>query len=131
LVQRRALKKYHSGGLWTNACCTHPYPGESETNAANRRLMEEMGMACELKKLFRFIYFEPLDNELSEHELDHVFLGFSNQTPEINRDEVMEYKFISFNDLKNAVDTKPEEFTAWFKKIYERVFKDMEGIGEH
>jgi isopentenyl-diphosphate Delta-isomerase len=130
LLQRRALEKYHSAGLWTNTCCTHPYPGETEAQAASRRLMEEMGISCTVMKLFSFIYLEPLDNALFEHELDHVFLGFSDQVPEINRDEVMEYRYVGYSNLKEDVSENPEAYTAWFKRIYERVFKQMGGMEE-
>lgn len=91
LLQRRALHKYHSGGLWTNTCCSHPYPGESDIDAATRRLNEEMGMFSEVKELFSFIYKEKLDNELTEHELDHVFIGVTDTIPTINKEEVAEY----------------------------------------
>src|SRR5690606_3613335 len=88
LLQKRALQKYHSNGLWTNTSCSHPFPGESNLDAANRRLFEEMGIKAGLTEIFTFIYKEQLDNELTEHELDHVFFGISDVEPEINPDEV-------------------------------------------
>ena len=121
LLQRRALTKYHSGGLWTNACCTHPLPNESNTDAANRRLKQEMGMSVSLKELFSFTYKETLDNELTEHELDHVFIGTTDLTPNINADEVAEYKYISYDDLIHDIQNNPSNYTVWFKKIIERV----------
>jgi isopentenyl-diphosphate delta-isomerase len=121
LLQRRALTKYHSGGLWTNACCTHPLPNESNTDAANRRLKQEMGMSVSLKELFSFTYKETLDNELTEHELDHVFIGTTDLTPKINADEVAEYKYISYDDLIHDIQNNPSNYTVWFKKIIERV----------
>jgi isopentenyl-diphosphate delta-isomerase len=121
LLQRRALTKYHSGGLWTNACCTHPLPNESNIDAANRRLKEEMGMHGSLKELFNFTYKETLDNELTEHELDHVFIGTTDLTPNINADEVAEYKYISYDDLIRDIQNNASNYTVWFKKIIERV----------
>ncbi|MBV5284232.1 MAG: isopentenyl-diphosphate Delta-isomerase [Paludibacter sp.] len=121
LLQRRAFNKYHSGGLWTNACCTHPFPNESNIDAANRRLKEEMGMHCALKELFSFTYKEALDNELTEHELDHVFIGTTDLIPNINSDEVAEYKYISCDDLIRDIQKNPNNYTVWFKKIIERV----------
>jgi len=121
LLQRRALNKYHSAGLWTNTCCSHPLPGESNTHAANRRLMEEMGLQCELIELFNFTYHENFENGLTEHELDHVFLGVCNQLPEINTDEVIEYKYSDYNSVKNDILQNPENHTVWFRKIYEVV----------
>lgn len=121
LLQRRALGKYHSNGLWTNTCCSHPYPNETSIDAANRRLVEEMGMKCQLKELFSFTYKEVLDNELTEYEFDHVFVGISDEEPIINLDEVMEWKYINFIDLKKDIELNPNNYTVWFKKIFERV----------
>jgi len=125
LLQRRALHKYHSNSLWTNTCCSHPFPNETSLQAAHRRLQEEMGMECDLKEIFHFIYKEKLDNELTEHELDHVFVGFSESEPKINPDEVMEWERISFDELKSKVNLHPELFTVWFKAIYERVHEQL------
>lgn len=123
LLQRRALSKYHSQGLWTNACCTHPFPGESNVDAASRRLMEEMGLSSDLRKLFHFTYIEKLDNELTEHELDHVFVGVTDDLPKINTDEVMDYKYIDFKDLNEDIKRNPQNYTVWFRMIFERVQK--------
>lgn len=121
LIQKRALDKYHSKGLWTNTCCTHPYPGESAAIAALRRLVEEMGMTCDLDYLFSFIYREKLDSKLTEHELDHVFLGRSDELPKINRKEVEDWKYISFDDLHNDILISRTAYTYWFREIYEKV----------
>ena len=121
LIHRRANDKYHSSGLWTNACCTHPYPKETNREAANRRLMEEMGMQCTLNELFSFKYKEKLDNELTEHEYDHVFLGITDENPIINTDEVMDWKYITYNHLKEDIEINASMYTAWFKKIVENV----------
>jgi len=121
LLQRRALSKYHSAGLWTNTCCTHPLPNESNIDAANRRLRQEMGMQCQLKEIFSFTYKEALDNELTEHEFDHVFIGISNFVPRINPKEVADFKYVSYNDLTLNIINNPTLYTVWFKKIIERV----------
>ncbi len=128
LLQRRALNKYHSGGLWTNASCSHPYPGETNLEAANRRLMEEMGLNASLKELFHFIYKAELDNELNEHEFDHVFFGITDREPKINADEVKEWRYISYNHLIKEIADEPENFTVWFKEIYKRLQAEVSDI---
>lgn len=121
LLQQRADDKYHSNSLWSNTCCTHPLPDESNLDAAHRRLSEEMGLSCELTYVFHFIYEEPLDNELTEHELDHVFIGFSDEEPRLNPLEVMDYCYIDFMDLRKDLQNHPEKYTVWFRKIVEPV----------
>jgi len=121
ILQRRAFNKYHSNGLWTNTCCSHPYPNESSLAAANRRLTEEMGIDCKLTELFSFKYKEPLDNELTEHEFDHVFIGISDEFPRMNQNEVVDCKVISYLDLHLDVISNPDSYTVWFKIIYERI----------
>ncbi|MBN1108311.1 MAG: isopentenyl-diphosphate Delta-isomerase [Bacteroidales bacterium] len=121
ILQRRALGKYHSNGLWTNTCCTHPEPGETNKDAATRRLKEEMGITTELRELFSFIYRETLDNDLTEYELDHVFYGVTDNIPLINREEAEEWKTISFSDLHADITENPSSYTCWFRKIYLRV----------
>jgi isopentenyl-diphosphate Delta-isomerase len=121
ILQRRALDKYHSNGLWTNTCCTHPYPGESSVDAASRRLVEEMGIKCTLTELFTFIYKEKLNNELTEHELDHVFFGISDEKPVINTTEVEEWEAIPYSELHDDIQKNPSDYTYWFKEIYQKV----------
>lgn len=121
LLQQRAEHKYHSGNLWSNTACTHPFPGEKTAVAASRRLQEEMGMNCEIKKAFHYIYKAKLDDNLVEYEFDHIFIGFSDELPKINKDEVMNYKFISSNSLIDDIKNDPEKYTAWFKKLVEKV----------
>ncbi len=128
LIQQRAADKYHSGGLWTNTCCSHPLPGESNIDAANRCLIEEIGVDCILSEIFSFIYNEELDNELTEHELDHVFYGYSDQLPLINSNEVMNYRYINYSDLKNEILRNPDQYTVWFKKVFEQVNHRIEKI---
>jgi isopentenyl-diphosphate delta-isomerase len=114
LLQRRAFGKYHSEGLWTNTCCSHPFPGEAILDAGKRRLKEEMGMEIKLKELFKFVYKASLDNELIEHELDHVLIGFSDDTPHLNLEEVSAFKWMSLETIKEDIQVNPEQYTAWF-----------------
>jgi isopentenyl-diphosphate delta-isomerase len=122
LLQRRALTKYHSAGLWTNTCCSHPRPGENTLDAANRRLKEEMGMSAPLEHKLSFIYKTPFDNGLTEHELDHVYFGTSDNLPLINTNEVDSYRYVSIPELKKEIAAHPENFTSWFKIVLEKVF---------
>lgn len=115
LLQRRAQSKYHSGGLWTNTCCSHPSPGETIPDAANRRLQEEMGMRCDMDFAFSFIYRAELDGGLTEHEFDHVMLGYSDVVPQLNPDEADEYRYTSLEKLEEEINVNPNFFTAWFK----------------
>ena len=119
LLQRRAKKKYHSGLLWTNTCCSHPRPEEKLLDACNRRLSEEMGIQCNLEHQFSFVYQVSLDNELSEHELDHVFFGISDLEPIINHDEVSEWRYQSLESIEIEMKNYPQLFTEWFKIILE------------
>ncbi len=117
LLQQRANSKYHSGGLWTNTCCSHPRPGESVSAAATRRLKEEMGIELKLNNIGSFIYRAELDKELIEHELDHVFTGRFDETPIINTHEVADWKFISIANLEKDLTANPSHYTEWFKII--------------
>lgn len=123
LLQKRALDKYHSGGLWTNTCCSHPSPGEEVLAAAKRRLIEEMGICAPIEVISSFIYKATFENGLIEHEFDHMLIGRYNDKVEINLVEVMDYKWISITDLNEEVSKHPEEFTIWFLKIYKQVFE--------
>jgi len=115
LLHRRAIEKYHSPGLWTNTCCSHPMPDENVLAAAHRRLMEEMGMQCTLFKSFDFIYHAHLDKNLIEHEFDHVFFGRSNENPIANPVEVCEWKWMALYDVFIDVQMHPLKYTEWFK----------------
>lgn len=121
LLQQRAETKYHSGGLWTNTCCSHPRPEEETLDAAFRRMEEEMGMSCVLEPVFQFTYKAALDKGLWEHEFDHVFIGRTNALPEINPEEVMAYRYASIDDLRAEISAHPERFTVWFKIAFDRV----------
>ena len=129
LLQRRARTKYHSGGLWTNTCCSHPRPGESYYSAARRRLNEEMGFDCELTGLFRFIYHTQLDNNLFEHELDQVFIGHYNGQPTPNPSEVDDWKWMNVGVLKQDVQKSPDNYTYWFKLALDRVVEQSQKVG--
>lgn len=115
LIHRRAIDKYHSGGLWTNTCCSHPRPGERDRDAAGRRLEEEMGFRCDLQKVTTFIYRAEFDNGLIEHELDHIWTGRYNAVPLPDPAEVAEWKYIAIKDLLEEMKNHPEQFTVWFK----------------
>lgn len=117
LLQQRALNKYHSSGLWTNTCCSHPYPNEVVLEAANRRLVEEMGIQAKLDFAFKFIYKAKLDHELTEHEWDHVFLGKYNGKPKINPDQVNDWKWMNLGVLKKDISDNPQNYTVWLLKI--------------
>ena len=121
LLQQRASHKYHSQLMWSNAACTHPYQGELTRDAANRRLFEEMGMKAKLTRLFSFQYKATLDTGLIEHELDHVFIGQTDDLPQVNTEEVASYKYISFHVLSKDVKNNPTRYTPWFQLLIDRV----------
>lgn len=118
ILQKRASSKYHSGGLWTNTCCSHPKPGECTLEAAERRLQEEMGFRTTLKKLFHFTYMEEFENGLTEHEFDHVFVG--EYIGELNPDpeEVEEIRYINLDRLEKEMSERPSEFTIWLRHAF-------------
>jgi isopentenyl-diphosphate delta-isomerase len=121
LLQQRSLNKYHSPGLWTNTCCSHPRENETTIEAANRRLKEEMGLACTLDKKFHFVYKVSFNNGLTEHEFDHVLFGISNRAPTINTHEVLSWKYLSIDAIEQELALKPEQFTEWFKICFDKV----------
>ncbi|QCX02269.1 isopentenyl-diphosphate Delta-isomerase [Aggregatimonas sangjinii] len=125
MLQQRAAHKYHSPLLWTNTCCSHQRVGETNIMAGKRRLQEEMGFSVDLKELFSFVYKAPFDNGLTEHELDHVMIGRSNDGPLINKDEVADWKWMKPVDVKNDISNNPEVYTAWFKIIFERFYDHL------
>ena len=123
MLQQRALHKYHSPGLWTNTCCSHQRDGESNLQAGKRRLQEEMGFVTDLKETTSFIYKAPFDNGLTEHELDHIMLGYYNEKPIINKEEVEDWKWMPLEDVKVDISNKPELYTEWFKIIFEKFYQ--------
>ena len=121
LMQQRHVDKYHSRELWSNACCSHPAPGESTPEAANRRLMQEMGLTTELSKLFVFKYMAPMEDDLKEHEVDHVFWDISKELPLPNPEEVQDYRYMHFEEIDQEIKLNPGIYTEWFKMIYREV----------
>jgi len=123
LLQRRALNKYHSAGLWTNTCCSHPKPDEDILLSAHRRLKEEMGFDCELKEIFTFKYKALFANGLIEHEFDHVFIGHYEKNPNPDPDEVYSYEWVDLPTLSKKIKTNPEQYTEWLKICFEKLVK--------
>ena len=119
LLQKRASSKYHSGGLWTNTCCSHPREGEDTLDAANRRLDEEMGIKTSLRKVYDFIYKAELDNQLTEHEFDHVFYGVCDRDPILNKDEAEDFKWVDMETLNNDIMKSEDNYTVWFRIAFE------------
>jgi len=126
MLQQRAHQKYHSPLLWTNTCCSHQREGETNIEAGSRRLFEEMGFKTELKELFHFIYKAPFDNGLTEHELDHVMIGYYNENPNINTEEVEAWKWMKIEDVKTDIQKQPEIYTVWFKIIFDKFYHYLE-----
>ncbi len=125
LLQQRAADKYHSPNLWTNTCCSHQRDRETNIDAGKRRLQEEMGFACDLKEVFWFVYKAPFDNGLTEHELDHVMVGFYNNNPVINKEEVESFKWMTLGNVKIDMKNHPENYTEWFKIIFKEYYQRL------
>lgn len=123
MLQKRAKSKYHSGGLWTNTCCSHPRSNETVVEAAKRRMQEEMGFVCEVEEKFSFVYKAKLDNELTEHEYDYVLFGNYNEAPKLNPEEAESYRFMSIDEVKKQITEHPQNYTEWFKICFPRVFE--------
>lgn len=123
MLQQRALSKYHSPGLWTNTCCSHQRDGETNLEAGKRRLMEEMGFVTTLTEKTSFIYKAPFDNGLTEHELDHIMVGYFNTAPKINKEEVEDWKWMPLEAVKADIKEQPELYTAWFKIIFDKFYQ--------
>ena len=125
MLQQRAFQKYHSPGLWTNTCCSHQREGESNIEAGKRRLKEEMGFVTELQETISFIYKAPFDNGLTEHEFDHVMIGYYNSEPKININEVADWKWMSLENVRLDIKNHPENYTAWFKIIFDKFYQHI------
>ncbi len=125
MLQQRAAEKYHSPLLWANTCCSHQRNGEGSLEAGKRRLKEEMGFVCDLEEKFTFIYKAPFDNGLTEHELDHVMVGYYNGVPKVNPDEVAGYKWMQLDVVKVDIDQNPEIYTEWFKIIFKEFYNQL------
>lgn len=121
LLQKRSAEKYHGGGLWTNACCSHPLPEEGIESAASRRLFEELGFTTPLKKLFSFTYEAEVENGLIEHEFDHVFIGVYDQKVKVDPSEVADYAYEDMERIKWAIENQPSKFTSWFKLAFPKI----------
>ena len=117
LLQKRAVGKYHSGGLWTNTCCSHPLPGESINEATRRKLIQEMGIDLNPEFAYKFIYKTNLDDNLIEYECDYVFIGTFDGNPIINDEEAEDWKFIDLSSLRTDIKENPDAYTYWFKLI--------------
>lgn len=128
LLQKRALTKYHSGGLWSNTCCGHPRPGEPLLAAARRRLTEEMGIDCDCRELFSFVYRAELDHDLSEHEYDHVLMGRYSRDPRPAPEEVCDWQWIAPGALQYDMQRRPERYTYWLRRSLNAVM--MHGAGQ-
>ncbi len=126
MLQQRAADKYHSPLLWTNTCCSHQRQGETNLEAGTRRLYDEMGFRTELKELFHFIYKAPFDNGLTEHELDHVMIGYYNEDPVLNKAEAESWKWMSVEDIKADMALHPEVYTIWFRIIFDEFYHYLE-----
>jgi isopentenyl-diphosphate delta-isomerase len=126
MLQQRASHKYHSPLLWTNTCCSHQRVGETNLEAGRRRLQEEMGFEVSLKELFHFIYKAPFDNGLTEHELDHVMIGYYNGQPNINPEEVENWKWMGIEEIRKDMTENPEIYTVWFKIIFDEFYHYIE-----
>lgn len=121
LLQQRALTKYHSAGLWTNTCCSHPRPGETLDDAVTRRLIEEMGITAKVSKAFDFIYQAELPDHLNEHEFDHVFIGNYDDEVRPNHLEVANFVYQSIEEVAANLQSHPEKYTVWFKIAFPKV----------
>jgi len=121
LLQQRAINKYHSGGLWTNACCSHPQPGEETTASARKRLKEEMGFEIPVSKIFDFVYKTKFDNGLTEYEFDHVFAGEYQGKVNYDKEEVMDFSYKSMKEIKDSLNSDPEKYTSWFHLAFPKI----------
>ncbi len=126
LIQQRAGHKYHSPGLWSNTCCSHPRKGESTFAAAHRRMKEELGFDCAIEKAFEFRYNSEVGNGLIENEYDHIYIGYTDKIPQINPEEVQDYRFISIDKLADRLETEPTAFTAWLKLAFPVLLEHMD-----
>ena len=126
MMQQRAACKYHSPLLWTNTCCSHQRVGESNIEAGKRRLFEEMGFVTELKDVVSFIYKASFDNGLTEHEFDHVLVGTYNENPNINIDEVNNFKWMTLEQVKVDMELNPDIYTEWFKIIFDKFYEHLQ-----
>lgn len=128
LLQQRATGKYHSAGLWTNACCSHPRPGEITLAGAQRRLKEELGFVVPLQKAFDFIYKAGFDNGLTENEFDHVFMGEYEGEIVPDPSEVNAFHYKSMDAIREELEADPAHYTAWFAIAFPLIEAHRKGI---
>jgi len=126
LLQQRAKTKYHSGGLWSNTCCSHPRPHETLPGAAHRRLTEEMGFDCNLEEIFSFTYKVQLAADIFEHEYDHVFIGHYDNEPAPNPEEVDDWIWIDLEGLREDMRENPDRYTYWLRCCIEQVISQRQ-----
>lgn len=125
LIHQRAANKYHGGGLWTNACCSHPQWGEDLERSALERLEFEMGLQCDIRRSFSFLYHTPVENNLIEHELDHVFIGHTDLVPVPHPDEVQDFRWADIIQIKKEIEHQPQHFTFWFREALQTVLSNI------
>jgi isopentenyl-diphosphate delta-isomerase len=125
MLQQRAFHKYHSPGLWTNTCCSHQRDGETNIAAGKRRLQEEMGFVTDLREVTSFIYKAPFNNGLTEHELDHIMIGQFNDIPNINPEEVADWRWMPVDVVRENIQNQPENYTVWFIIIFEKFYEQI------
>lgn len=125
LLQQRAAQKYHGAGLWTNACCSHPQEGEDVKSSALERLSFEMGMQCDIQEVFCMLYHSPVENDLIEHEYDHIFIGFADSDPSPNSEEVQHTRWVDIPQLQQELQEHPERYTVWFRKALQDMLKEF------
>lgn len=128
LIHRRALTKYHCGGQWSNTCCSHPEKGKDLNDCLRDKLFQEMGIAAEVEKAFEFTYRAEMENGLTEHEYDHVYIGRYNDAPRPNPEEVCDWRYVSMPALEAELRNEPEKFTPWFRMLFDRITKHYEAI---
>ncbi|MFA6860286.1 MAG: isopentenyl-diphosphate Delta-isomerase [Clostridia bacterium] len=126
LIQKRAITKYHSAGLWANTCCSHPQIGENIVESAKKRLKEEMNISAIPQEIFAFEYNHKFDDNMFEHEIDHVLISTYNGSFKINKEEASEAKWIGFSELKKEIEDKPEIFAPWFLIAVPKVLEIFE-----
>lgn len=125
LIQKRAAGKYHSGGLWANTCCSHPRVGEELKDAVSRRLKEEVGVCCEVKHLQSFVYRADY-GQLSEYEIDHIFIGEYKGDFSYNHEEIEEMQWADMDELARDMETNPTKYAAWFITAFPIVYNHLQ-----